>query len=864
MAGPDGVINIGADGSAFTKAVKAIEKNTDTMANSISARLARMGQAFQGLSAAGNMVSHTISGFTGPAAEVEDAATALAIMLDNDTEAAYRLADSLQMLAANGKVGMLDLYGAARALTNVYQDAGSLERWVAVFADIAAGSKLSAERLGEFVAKLHDSGKAEFAELANAGIPIFEVLGEITGQNAAELQRMGAAGEVSVGLVLDAFERLTAAGGKYHAMNASLSNTTRGSFETLQASIAACAGVLGTPINDALRPMLQEVSIILQEMRPQLARVAGELGEFLQGAASMAGPVLRAVAMLAEHFLDVGHVVGFAVGGLVVYSAHANRAAAATFTFSGALGGLVSRIKGLKLWGVFSSWGKAVAAAKGAWSGLCGFMHTSWKSTCITLAATFKAACVAMKSALLSTGVGLLVWGIGEGVSALYNYFAGVDDEAKNAAGSARRFKREMADLKKQAANVRTETDMAATLEEGRRKAEDLKEAIAEAQEEGNEAAAKQLRGQRDELLSWLAVAEKQMDVTVAKERKAAAARAAMAEEKKLAEETLKAEQERLQTMKELAAQRADADFERMLERVRANGGAGASEDIIAARLQRVGVASVMALRAEVNALEKVLAPSETQLARYRLLADVLAKIEEEEGRIEERQRTAADEQGERRKNYAERRRTYEEGRADEQYKGMSVGQQERELERRARAAGYWGDVNADGLRAHLDALADAGAKSNEKEIAALERVLELHGELLERRRQLARLKYGNMQELRIAALEAAGDTRGAERLREKMTQQQRIKELQEAGYSAAAAQRQAGREAKVRQAQTLAERMQNRRVEWVKTSLASVGGGVSRRLGDGQLSEARKHSSLLKEIRDILTGTKGAYAILS
>ena len=144
------------------------------------------------------------------------------------------------------------------------------------------------------------------------------------------------------------------------------------------------------------------------------------------------------------------------------------------------------------------------------------------------------------------------------------------------------------------------------------------------------------------------------------------------------------------------------------------------------------------------------------------------------------------------------------------------------------------------------------------------ERILEMYGELVERKRELARLKVTNMQELRIQALEAVGNHEGADKLREKMTRDKRVQELREAGYSEAAAKKQAGKEAKVRQASALAEKLQNSRVEWVKTSLASVGGGVARRLGDGQLAEAKKHSALLKDIKEILNGTNGPYAILS
>lgn len=67
--------------------------------------------------------------------------------------------------------GMQELQSAAAALIGSFDAPGQIAQWVARFADISAGSKLSATRLD-------DMGKAEFTELANAGIPIYQTLAE--------------------------------------------------------------------------------------------------------------------------------------------------------------------------------------------------------------------------------------------------------------------------------------------------------------------------------------------------------------------------------------------------------------------------------------------------------------------------------------------------------------------------------------------------------------------------------------------------------------------------------------------------------------------------------------------------------------
>jgi hypothetical protein len=91
-----------------------------------------------------------------------------------------------------------------------------------------------------------------------------------------------------------------------------------------------------------------------------------------------------------------------------------------------------------------------------------------------------------------------------------------------------------------------------------------------------------------------------------------------------------------------------------------------------------------------------------------------------------------------------------------------------------------------------------------------------------------------------------------------------RVAELKEQGYGQKAAEKQAGMEAKVAQAAELRSKLQSARTEVIQGNLASVGGGgVSYRIGGGQLAEAKKHSKLLKEIRDELAG-KNDVAVLA
>lgn len=854
MAKTDATISVGADGSAFTAAVQGMAKGVETMANGITARLARMGQAFEGLSRLGSMVSGALRYVTGPASEVEDKAAALGVVLRTDAEAARELATDLQLMAANGVVSFDDLFGAARALGNVYQDSGNLKHWTGVFADIAAGSKISATRLGELVARLHDMGKAEFTELANAGIPIFEALGQVTGKDAAELQKLAAAGKIAMGDVLQAFKLMTSEGGKFHKMNETLSATTSGSFNTLSASISTCAGILGAPINDAIRPFLQELATMVQELRPQIEEVAGTLGGVFAGAAQAVRPVFELLASVAGYFNDMGRVIGYAAAALLVYAANANRAAASTFSFSTSIGSLWGKLKGLKLGSIFTSFSGMMGAAKRGFAGFCGFLSTSWKSVCISMGIAMRTAATVIKSALISTGIGALIVLIGEGISAIYNWFAGVDEGAQNAARSARQFERALKDIKKSAEGVQNEADMAAVEEQVESKLDDLKEEIAEAHAEGEKEKVKQLQAQYQELSKWMDAERGLMKVRVERAKAAERERQNMEEQKRLAEETARAEAERWKTIQQMRGQRSQTMFERDMEETRAaySDSVEGSKRVIFLRLDKVGMRSVEQLEEEVRKLENVGNPTQWQLDRYQALADTLAKVDDELRRIDQAERASTAENEKRKKNYYDRRATFNESQDEDVYDAMDVAGQARYIENLAKGAGnYYGGINVRELRKELDELARVGAKENEARIAVLEKVLQLHVELVKRKKEYERVKADNKTALRIQALELSGQKAAADKLRAAQEYERRVAELQGQGYSKGAAEKLAAREGKMKEAAALQEKLQGAQVKFVQSSLASVGGGVSRRLGTGQLAEAKRHSKLLKEIRD-------------
>ena len=270
-----------ADGTEVNNLLAEFKQNAEAVGPAFENGFGAMGMGavldlFDRLKSAVGQLGEMFSSCMREALDFENVATRLGVML-NDSLAGDALASSLQRMATNGVVPLQELEKAAAALSQSLSDPQEIAEWVGVFADISAGSDLTADRLAKMVARLEDMGKAEFTELANAGVPIFEALSKVTGKTTEQLIKMGAEGKISTSVLLEALKSLTAEGEKYHNLNAEMSNTTGGSWDTLAASFAEIMADVGEYLNSEIRPILQWVSGVLQEHKRVISVIVGFL-----------------------------------------------------------------------------------------------------------------------------------------------------------------------------------------------------------------------------------------------------------------------------------------------------------------------------------------------------------------------------------------------------------------------------------------------------------------------------------------------------------------------------------------------------------------------------------------------------------
>lgn len=181
------------------------------------------------------------------------------------------------------------------------------------------------------------------------------------------------------------------------------------------------------------------------------------------------------------------------------------------------------------------------------------------------MATVTRAAMVAVKEAIVSTGIGLVIVGIGEALGALYSWFMGNSEAAKEAAQSAREFEKSLKGLNKRASKITTHDQYEDFIESLDEQIADLRARRADARAEDKDELVKAINRQIQALYrkrnEYRRTIPLQIEAAEAAAREAAAAKA-QAESQEELRKKIEATQ---QKMVELYNQHRETERERYL-----------------------------------------------------------------------------------------------------------------------------------------------------------------------------------------------------------------------------------------------------------------------------------------------------------
>ena len=247
------------------------------------------------------------------AAQMEDLEGSFATLLGSAEAGARRMRD-LATAAAETPFDLVGLASTSRLLQAFTGDALATGAGLRLVGDSAAAVNQPLEAVGMWMGRLY----ASLREGQPLGEPIQNLtqLGLISGETRRALMAMQ-------GQALDAAATMgvleTAFGRNAGAM-ARLAETYNGRMSTLKDTVSALYRELGTPIRDALKPMLEDSTKRLEGMVPTARRVGLEIGAALQvaGTAMAAGtwPQLLGDVVTVALSGAVNTFSGLLVGGM--------------------------------------------------------------------------------------------------------------------------------------------------------------------------------------------------------------------------------------------------------------------------------------------------------------------------------------------------------------------------------------------------------------------------------------------------------------------------------------------------------------------------------------------------------------------
>lgn len=774
----DVTFTFSGDASALNAALTEIKQEIGKTKEAVGGMAGKFAVAFTAIQAGIAAVKSAFSSLgeiSSAAAAMEQTSLAFTVMM-GDAAAAAEYVAQLKKYAAETPFEFGDISDAGKTLLSM---GTAVEKSVAVIrklGDIASVSGKPLKELAFLYAKVQNSGLSnEVAEsLEMQGVPIRKLIAEMRGISFEDVFKGISKRRFNLSDLDAALDKLTGAGGLLENMTLRQSQTFSGMLSTLIDGFNALAVELGTPINAAMMPVMQELTAYLESITPQVQEFAQGIASCFTGIVDVISPIISGIGSLVEMLGGAKTVVASLAAAMLMYVGNSKAATASTVSLRGSMASLVTTMKGLNMTTFVTMFKSAMTGIRSAMAASLTGMKVMWSTAWTTMATVTRAAMVAVKAAIVSTGIGLIIVGIGEALGALYSWFMGNSEAAKEAAQSAREFEKSLKGLNKRASKITTHEQYEDFIESLDEQIADLQsrrnEARAEEKDELVKALDRQMNALQRKRAEYSRIIPLQIEAAEAAEREAAAARAQTEAQEELRKK-IEATQQR---MLELRNQQHETEREHYLS---------GQETEMQIRLRLSDAGGFQSL----EELQKTIRDMENSIgwanvgddARYERLIKAYNKIMEL-----------------RRQHYTQERR-----------------EQQRQQEEAEKAQQTAEEATRD--YAERMALLQAEIAQDEKKL-----------EILKRQQRIVELTA----DYRRKGLEDA---------------EQLARQMVEAELNAEIA-REKNREKQKRSATRMS-------ATWIQGSQAGVGGGGRSYLigGGPMLTESKKHTTLLREVRD-------------
>ena len=291
---PGLTIDIGADLSNFNAGMarvsrvvesvgKKIEKVGKSLSTNLTLPLVGLGTAAVASAVKFEKLNTSLEVLTGSA---EEGAKAFERIKQFSAATPFQLGDLVSVnnqlmgfgLSADQAFDSLKMLGDVASVSGA-----NLDRVAVAFGQSAAAGRVMTQDLNQFI---------------NNGIPIYQLLGDVTNKNVGELRDLASQGGITFDMLQEAFKKGTSEGGKFFEGTKKLSQTLGGQLSTLRDNFSLMIAEFGQVIGDALRPMITYLTRLFQRFKslsPQVKKVV----VIVTTLAAAIGPLMVAIGTLA-------------------------------------------------------------------------------------------------------------------------------------------------------------------------------------------------------------------------------------------------------------------------------------------------------------------------------------------------------------------------------------------------------------------------------------------------------------------------------------------------------------------------------------------------------------------------------------
>lgn len=264
--------SLGLDGGSFM-----------SMASRAVSLIGSLTLAVSGLQGAASLMSDAFD----DAASMERTATAIGTITKSArlTEAVMR---DLRKLAADTPFELSELAPAARALLGAGTATTEVAKQLKTLGDIASGADTDLQGIVSVFNQVRGKGKLltdDFIQLAERGVAgLREEIAKFEGISTDAVADALSKGAVSAQDLTGVFQRMTSAGGiAFQAMERQ-SQTFSGKLSTLSDAWNSLQVAFAAPINDALKPVIDDMASLTDMLAPAFGLVGDEIADLVTSA----------------------------------------------------------------------------------------------------------------------------------------------------------------------------------------------------------------------------------------------------------------------------------------------------------------------------------------------------------------------------------------------------------------------------------------------------------------------------------------------------------------------------------------------------------------------------------------------------